>query len=283
MVVIVILTYIFKLLKFQISQMKKQKKLQKKGSWITTVVAVTALVVLSISGLKAQEPVKNIVLVHGAFADGSGWEGVYKILVKLGYNVSVVGNPNTGLADDVNATKLVLARQKGPVILVGHSYGGAIITEAGNAENVAGLVYISAFAPDAGESLLKLLQSGPPSPNSGILPPADGYVWYDLAKYHSGFCADLPKEKADFMANSQVPVSASVFGAVISQAAWKSKPSWYVVATEDQTIPPDAERFMAKRAGAKVTEIKGSHVVFISQPKAVADVIDTAAKNAGKK
>lgn len=230
----------------------------------------------------AQNGVKNIVLVHGAFADGSGWEDVYKILVKRGYNVSVVGNPNTGLTEDVAATKLVLARQNGPAILVGHSYGGAIITEAGNDSMVAGLVYVSAFVPDAGESLLKLLQSGPPSPNSGILPPSNGFVWYDKSKFHSGFCADLPKEKAAFMADSQIPVAASVFGSTITQAAWKTKPSYYIVATQDQTIPPDAERFMAKRAGAKVTEIKGSHVLFISQPEAVANVIDTAAKSLGK-
>jgi pimeloyl-ACP methyl ester carboxylesterase len=248
---------------------------------LTAGIAIGAMSVAGTPAL-AQAPVKNIVLVHGAFADGSGWEGVYKILKKQGYNVSVVGNPNTGLAEDVAATRLVLARQNGPTILVGHSYGGAIITEAGNAPNVAGLVYVSAFAPDANESLLKLLQSGPPAPNSGILPPQDGYVWYDKKKYHSGFCADVPTEKADFMADSQVPVSASVFGATISQPAWKTKPSWYIVATEDQTIPPDAERFMAKRAGAKVTEIKGSHVVFISQPKAVADVIEIAAKGAAK-
>lgn len=231
----------------------------------------------------AQKPIKNIVLVHGAFADGSGWQEVYKILKKRGYNVSVVGNPNTGLGDDVAATKRVLARQDGPTILVGHSYGGVIITEAGNEPNVAGLVYIAAFAPDANESLLSLLQSGPPAPNSGILPPdAFGYIWYDKAKYHSGFCADLPKEQAEFLCDSQIPVSASVFGATIPNPAWKTKPTWYIVATEDQTIPPDGERFMAQRAGAKVTEIKASHLVFMSQPKPVVDVIETAAMNASK-
>jgi pimeloyl-ACP methyl ester carboxylesterase len=207
---------------------------------------------------------------------------VYNILIAKGYNVSVVGNPNTGLAEDVAAAKLVLDRQSGPTILVGHSYGGAIITEAGNHPNVAGLVYVSAFVPDAGENLLKLLQSGPLNPTSGILPPKDGYVWYDSAKFHSGFCADLPAKKAAFMYASQVPASASVFAAVINQAAWKNKPSWYVVATQDQTIPPDAERFMAKRAGATVTEVKGSHVVFISQPQAVSAVIEAAAKGAVK-
>jgi len=227
----------------------------------------------------AQSPVKNVVLVHGAFADGSGWEAVYKILKKKGYNVSVVGNPNTGFADDVAATKRVLDRQDGPTILVGHSYGGAIITEAGNHSKVAGLVYVAAFAPDANETLLQLLQSGPPAPNSGILPPdANGYIWYDTKKYHSGFCADLPKEQAEFLADSQIPVSASVFGATIANPAWKTKKTWYIVAQEDQTIPPDGERFMAKRMNASVTEIKASHLVFMSKPQAVADVIETAAK-----
>jgi pimeloyl-ACP methyl ester carboxylesterase len=177
----------------------------------------------------------------------------------------------------------VLDRQTGPALLVGHSYGGAIITEAGNHEKVAGLVYIAAFVPDADETLLQLLQAGPPAPNSGILPPDEaGYIWYDLKKYHSGFCADLPKEQADFLADSQIPISATVFGSKFASPAWKSKPSWYIVATEDQTIPPDGERFMAKRAGAKVIEIKASHLVFMSQPKAVSEFIESAAKGAGK-
>jgi pimeloyl-ACP methyl ester carboxylesterase len=233
---------------------------------------------LAPEGAKSQSPVKDIVLVHGAFADGSGWEAVYKILKGRGYRVSIVGNPNTGLTEDVAATKRVIARQSGQVILVGHSYGGAIITEAGNDPKVAGLVYIAAFVPDANETLLQLLQAGPPAPNSGILPPDEaGYVWYDVKKYHSGFCADLPKEQAEFLAASQVPVSASVFGSSIANPAWKTKKSWYIVATEDQTIPPDGERFMAKRAGAIVTEIKASHLVFMSKAKAVADVIEAAA------
>ena len=260
--------------------MKTQRTIPGLRNLLGSIMVMIFSAVIVTATANAQTPVKNIVLVHGAFADGSGWEGVYKILKKRGYNVSMVGNPNTGFAEDVKAASLVLDRQDGPAILVGHSYGGAVITEAGNAQKVAGLVYVSAFVPDAGESLLKLLQSGPPNPSSGILPPVDGFVWYDKAKFHSGFCADLPKEKADFMYDSQVPVSASVFGATIATAAWKTKPSWYIVATQDQTIPPDAERFMAKRAGAKVTEIKGSHVVFISQPEAVANVIETAAKGA---
>jgi pimeloyl-ACP methyl ester carboxylesterase len=231
----------------------------------------------------AQTPVKNIVLVHGAFADGSGWEALYQIMKKKGYNVSVVGNPNTGFADDVAATKRVIARANGPVLLVGHSYGGAIITEAGNDPKVAGLVYIAAFCPDANETLLQLLQSGPPAPNSGILPPDEhGFIWYDVKKYHSGFCADLPKDQAAFLADSQIPVSASVFGAVIANPAWKSKKTWYIVATEDQTIPPDGERFMAKRAHATVTEIKASHLVFMSKPQAVAEVVEAAAKGSAQ-
>lgn len=267
---------------FKITKMKKKILLQNvKG--IMTLLVMVATLSMSSNNAFAQKAVKNIVLVHGAFADGSGWQGVYTILKKKGYNVSIVGNPNTGLADDVAATKRVIAKQNGSVILVGHSYGGAIITEAGNDDKVVGLVYVTAFVPDAGETLLSLLQAGPPAPNSGILPPDNGFVWYDKAKFHSGFCADLSKEKADFMFDSQIPVAASVFGSSVSQAAWKTKPSWYIVGTEDQTIPADGERFMAKRAGAKVTEIKGaSHVVFISQPKAVADVIEEAAKGNGK-
>jgi pimeloyl-ACP methyl ester carboxylesterase len=246
-------------------------------------VALFAFVLLSPAAGNAQNTVKNIVLVHGAFADGSGWEGVYKILSKKGYNVSVVGNPLTSLPEDVAATKRVLERQTGPVILVGHSYGGAIITDAGNAQNVVGLVYVDAFMPDANETLLQLAQSGPPAPKSGVgAPDKNGFLWYDMAKFHSGFCADLPKDKADFMAASQVPWAASSFAATIADPAWKHKPSWYVLGTQDETILPDAQRFMAKRGGAKITEVKGSHVSFISQPQAIADVIETAAKNATK-
>lgn len=263
--------------------MKKQFNLKslKRIGVISIMMSFVFLMFVNFS--YGQAPVKNVVLVHGAFADGSGWEALYKLLKKKGYNVSVVGNPNTGFPDDVAATKRVLDRQDGPTILVGHSYGGAIITEAGNHAKVVGLVYVAAFAPDANETLLQLLQAGPPAPNSGILPPdASGYIWYDLKKYHSGFCADLPKEQAEFLADSQIPVSASVFGATIATPAWKSKKSWYVVAQEDQTIPPDGERFMAKRMNATVTEIKASHLVFMSKPQAVADVIEAAAKGSAK-
>jgi pimeloyl-ACP methyl ester carboxylesterase len=169
--------------------------------------------------------------------------------------------------------------QDGPVILVGHSYGGAIITVAGNNPIVAGLVYISAFAPDEGDALGKLLGSYPPDPLAGTLPPVNGFVWYDRAKYHSGFCADLSKEEADFMADSQIPVAASSFGYVFKDIAWKIKPTWYIVAKEDHSIPPELERFMGKRTGGKVSEIKGSHLIFISHPKEVANIIETAAKS----
>ncbi len=235
-------------------------------------------IVAAMMSITSQAQVKNIVLVHGAFADGSGWQKVYTILKSRGYNVSVVGNPNTGLEDDVAATKRVLDRQTGGVILVGHSYGGAIITLAGNSDKVVGLVYIAAFAPKKGETLGGLLGSYPVDPLSGILPPVNGFAWYDLAKYHSGFCADLPKDVADFMAASQVPVAVSAFTYVFNDIAWKTKPSWHIVATEDHSIPVALERFMAKRTGGKTTEIKASHLVFISQSKKVADIIDQAAE-----
>ncbi len=236
------------------------------------------LFIIAVMSIPSQAQVKNIVLVHGAFADGSGWQKVYTILKSRGYNVSVVGNPNTSLEDDVAATKRVLDRQTGPVILVGHSYGGAIITVAGNSDKTVGLVYIAAFAPDKGETLGGLLGSYPVDPLSGILPPVNGFAWYDIAKYHSGFCADLPKEEADFMAASQVPVAVTAFTYVFNDIAWKTKPSWHIVATEDHSIPVNLERFMSKRTGGKMSEIKASHLVFISQSKKVADIIDLAAR-----
>jgi len=255
--------------------MKKQIQFNRKS------IALSAMAVVGLSAFNnpvtADPPIRNIVLVHGAFADGSGWEGVFNILTKKGYKVSVVGNPNTSLADDVAATKRVLARQDGPVILVAHSYGGAVITEAGNDEKVAGLVYIASFAPDAGESLLSLLPSLPPTPKSGVGAPEGDFFWYDKAKFHEGFCADLSEEKAAFLYASQLPTAVACFATPITQAAWRTRPSWFVVATQDETIPPDAERFFAKRAGSTVTEIKSSHVVFMSHPKEVADIIENAA------
>jgi len=262
--------------------MKKQINFTKVKFQFISAIIGWLLIISSPVHAQSKEGVKNIVLVHGAFADGSGWEGVYNILTKKGYHVSVVGNPNTSLANDVDATKLVLARQNGPVILVGHSYGGAVITEAGNEANVVGLVYISAFAPDAGESLITLLPTLPPAPKSGVGAPENGYFWYDKAKFHAGFCADLSAEKAAFMYDSQLPTAVAAFGGIISHAAWRTKPSWFVVAKQDETIPPDAERFFAKRAGSKVTEIQASHVVFISHPKEVAEVIEAAATGVSK-
>jgi len=234
--------------------------------------------VMLISSVQSVAQVKNIVLVHGAFADGSGWQKVYTILKSRGYNISIVGNPNTGVEDDVAATKRVLDRQKGPVILVGHSYGGAIITIAGNAPNVAGLVYVAAFAPDEGESLGQLLAPYPADPLNGILSPVNGFVWYDSTKYHKGFCADLNAKEAAFMYASQVPVSAAAFTYIYRDIAWKKKPSWHIIATEDHSLTTDLQRFMAKRAGGKISEIKGSHVIFISHPEEVANIIEAAAK-----
>ncbi len=222
---------------------------------------------------------KNIVLVHGGFVDGAGWESVYKTLKKNGYNVSVVQNPTISLEDDVAATKRVLAAQDGPAILVGHSYGGVVITEAGNDPKVAGLVYISAFAPDKGESVASLIKDPPPgAPVPPILPPRDGYLFLDKAKFSASFAADVDKEKAAFMADSQVPWGVGAVSGTISEPAWKKKPSWYLVATEDKMIPPVAQRSMSKRAGATVTEVKGSHAIYVSQPDAVVALIEQAAK-----
>jgi len=227
--------------------------------------------------------IKNIVLVHGAFADGSGWENVYQILKSRGYNVSMVQNPLSSLEDDVAATERVLERQDGPAILVGHSWGGAVITQAGTSPKVAGLVYVAAFVPSVGEAVLDLIKTTTPDPDNGILPPdANGIVWYDKAKFHAGFAADVSKEKAEFMYASQGPIAVKCFLTPLTSAAWKTKPSWAIVASEDKSISPDLERSMYKKAGAKVTEIKGSHVLFIPKAKEVADVIEAAAKSAGK-
>jgi len=228
--------------------------------------------------------VKTIVLVHGGFVDGSGWEGVYKILKKDGYNVSIVQNPTTSLADDVAVTRRALAAQSGPVILVGHSYGGAVITEAGNDPKVAGLVYITAFALDNGESVSSLIKDPPPgAPVPPILPPQDGYLFLDKVKFAASFAADVEAEKAAFMADSQVPWGVEALSGTVSKAAWRTKPSWYLIATEDRMIPPPAQHFMSKRAGSTVIEVAGSHAIYVSQPNAVAQLIETAAKGANKK
>lgn len=223
---------------------------------------------------------KNIVLVHGGFVDGAGWEGVYQALKQDGYNVSIVQNPTITLDGDVAATKRVLAAQDGPAILVGHSYGGAVITQAGNDSKVAGLVYITAFAPDKGESVGSLIKNPPPgAPVPPILPPQDGYLLLDKAKFPASFAGDVEPEKAAFMADSQVPWGVEALGGTISQPAWKSKPSWYLIATDDKMIPPDAQRAMSKRAGSTVVEAKGSHAIYVSQPRAVAALIEQAAQS----
>lgn len=222
---------------------------------------------------------RNIVLVHGGFVDGSGWEAVYRALRKQGYNVSVVQNPTTSLADDVQATRRVIAAQSGPVILVGHSYGGVVITEAGNDPRVAGLVYIAAFAPDAGESVSSLIQNPVPgAPVPPILPPEDGFLLLDKARFAASFAADLDPEQASFMAEAQVPWGVEALNGAVSQPAWKSKPTWYLVATADRMIPPAAQRFMSQRAGATVAEAPASHAIYVSQPGAVARLIGEAAE-----
>ena len=227
---------------------------------------------------RAVAGVKNVVLVHGGFVDGSGWQGVYNLLKKDGYNVSIVQNPTVSLADDVAVTRRTLAAQDGPAILVGHSYGGVVITEAGNDPKVAGLVYIAAFAPDKGESVSSLIANPPPgAPVPPILPPKDGYLFLDRAKFRASFAADVDEDAAAFMADSQVPWGLEALNGAVTAPAWKTKPSWYLVATDDGMIPPDAQRAMSKRAGSTVNEVKGSHAVYVSQPKAVAAMIATAA------
>jgi len=222
--------------------------------------------------------VKNVVLVHGAFVDGSGWQGVYKDLKKDGYTVAVVQNPTVSLEDDVAVTKRTIAAQDGPAILVGHSYGGAVITEAGNDPKVAALVYVAAFAPDKGESVSTLIANpAPGAPLPPILPPQDGYLFLDRAKFAASFAADVSADAAQFMADSQVPWGVQALAGAISTPAWKAKPSWYLLTTEDKMIPPDAQRAMSKRAGSTVVEVKGSHSVYVSQPQAVASLIEKAA------
>lgn len=219
--------------------------------------------------------VKNVVLVHGAWADGSGWQRVHDILRSRGYAVSVVQNPLTSLADDVAAVDRVLARQDGPSLLVGHSYGGMVITEAGTSSKVAGLVYVAAFVPDAGESVASLSAEGTPAP---LQPSADGYLFFDPTVFPQAFAQDLPAAQGAFLAAAQVPPAAGAFGAPASQVAWKSRPSWYVLSTEDRVIPPAAQRRMATRANAAITEVNASHAVYMSNPEAVAAVIDLAAQ-----
>jgi pimeloyl-ACP methyl ester carboxylesterase len=223
--------------------------------------------------------VRNVVLVHGGFVDGSGWAGVHRLLTKDGYDVSVVQQPTLSLSDDVAVTRRAIAAQAGPVILVGHSYGGVIITEAGTDPNVAGLVYIAAFAPDRGESVSSLIKDpSPGAPVPPILPPRDGFLFLDRAKFAAAFAADLDADTAKFMADSQLPWGVEALGGTVTEPAWKSKPSWYLVATDDRMIPPDAQRLMSRRAGSTVVEVPGSHSIYVSRPDAVAAIIDTAAR-----
>jgi len=225
--------------------------------------------------------VDNVVLVHGGFVDGSGWQAVYSLLKKDGYNVSIVQNPTLSLDGDAEATRQIIDAQDGPVVLVGHSYGGAVITQAGNNDNVAALVYIAAFAPDNGESVNTLIANPPPgAPVPPILPPKDGFLFLDREKFAASFAGDVPAEEAAFMADSQVPWGVDALGGSITEAAWRTKPSWYLVSTEDRMIPPPAQRAMSERAGSAVVEATGSHAIYVSQPAAVVALIEQAASGA---
>jgi len=225
--------------------------------------------------------IQNIVLVHGGFVDGSGWEGVHRILTAKGYKVSIVQNPTLSLADDVAVTRRTLAALDGPAILVGHSYGGVVITEAGTDPKVAGLAYIAAFVPDTGESVSSLIANPPEgAPVPPILPPQDGFLFLDRARFADSFAADVEPAQAAFMADSQVPWGVEALAGAVSEPAWKTKPSWFLVAADDRMIPPPAQRFMAARAGAEVTEVPGSHAFYVANPEAVAALIEQAAVGA---
>jgi pimeloyl-ACP methyl ester carboxylesterase len=247
---------------------------------VAAAIAAVALVSAAIAPARA-EPVKNIVLVHGAFADGSGWHDVANILVKDGYTVSVVQEPLTSLADDVAATKRVLEMQQGPALLVGHSYGGVVITEAGNAPNVVGLVYIAAFIPDNGESAVSLLSSAPAA-NNDMRATKDDFLYLDLAAFPADFAADVAPAQANFMAHSQQMLAKAAGGAPVTAAAWHQKKSWALIATRDHNINPDLERSMAKRAGSETIEVPASHAAYVSKPEDVARLIERAAKASAK-
>ena len=248
---------------------------------IAAAAAAIALLSAAVAPARAAEPVKNVVLVHGAFADGSGWRRVADILGKDGYTVSVVQEPLTSLADDVAATKRVLDLQQGPTILVGHSYGGVVITEAGSATNVVGLVYIAAFIPDNGESALGLLSTAPAA-NNDIRATKDDFLYLDPAAFPADFAADVAKPEANFMAHSQMMLAKAAGGAPVTVAAWHQKKSWALIATRDHNINPDLERRMAKHAGSETIEVPGSHAVYISKPDEVARLIERAAKASGQ-
>lgn len=254
-------------------------KISSSISRVAAAVALTAAALGSQAAVAA--PVKNIVLVHGYFADGSGWQAVSNILTRDGYKVSVVQEPETSFDDDVKATTRVVDAQDGPSILVGHSYGGAVVTEAGNDDKVAGLVYVAAFQPDTGESPLDLTKKVPPA-TKAIKATADGHLYFDEAMFHADFAADVPAAEAKFMAISQVMPAAQSFGVPIQHAAWRTKPSWAVVATADRAINPELERFMTARAGSKVVEVNSSHVAYMSHPAEVAKLIEQAAAQSEK-
>jgi pimeloyl-ACP methyl ester carboxylesterase len=248
----------------------------------SVAAAIAAVAFASAANAPARaEPVKNIVLVHGAFADGSGWRDVASILVKDGYTVSVVQEPLTSLADDVAATKRVLEMQQGPALLVGHSYGGVVITEAGNAPNVVGLVYIAAFIPDNGESAVSLLSSAPAA-NNDMRATKDDFLYLDLAAFPADFAGDIAPAQANFMAHSQQMLAKAAGGAPVTSAAWHQKKSWALIATRDHNINPDLERSMAKRAGSETIEVPASHAAYVSKPEDVARLIERAAKASAK-
>ena len=221
---------------------------------------------------------KAIVLVHGGFVDGSGWAGVYRELKSNGHNVVVVQNPTKSLADDVATTKAAIESVDGEVVLVGHSYGGVVITEAGTHPKVSKLVYITAFVPDKGESVASLIANPPPgAPVPPILPPKDGYLFLDRSKFAASFAADVEADTASFMADSQVPWGVEALAGAVTEPAWRTKPSYYLVASEDKMIPPPAQRAMAERAKAQVTEVPGSHAIYVSKPAEIAEFIRQAA------
>jgi pimeloyl-ACP methyl ester carboxylesterase len=227
--------------------------------------------------------IKNVVLVHGGFVDGSGWQGVYDVLTKDGYKVTVVQNPTTSLADDVAVTRRAIMAQDGPTVLVGHSYGGAVISESGNDPKVKALVYITAFALDSGESVASLIANPPPgAPAPPILPPQAGFLLLDPETFPASFAADVAPAQAAFMAHSQVPWGVAALEGKVTTPAWKAKPSWYLVTADDRMIPAPAQRHMASRAGATVVETAGSHAIYVSNPQVVADVIEKAAQGAAK-
>jgi pimeloyl-ACP methyl ester carboxylesterase len=258
----------------------KSKAILQRALWRTlpVIALMYAGGAIAHAQAKTTQTVKNVVLVHGGFVDGSGWEGVYKILTKKGYTVTVVQNPTISLTDDVAVTKRAIDAQDGPVILVGHSYGGVVISSAGDDPKVVALVYICAFAADTGESVLSLIKTAPAgAPAPPILPPQEGFLFLDRQKFAESFAADVKPEIADFMAHSQVPWGVEAASAGATAAAWKTKPSWFLLTTEDHMIAPELQRFMSKRAGSKVVEVKGSHAVYVSRPNAVASLIEQAA------